>query len=205
MMMSLARNLRELHDAARAAPPDRRQSLRADAAGTRSAAPRLDGRPTITRRPQTAIGFDRTCGATSAVEQYFPPVRDMFDNIATCPEKFLLWFHRCAWDYRMKSGKTLWAELCAKYHQGAAGAAAHAATWQSLSDRSTRSATRKSPIGWRSRSRTPPAGATRSFGTSRASASGRSTRSESVPRAVRTSAALTRGVGQHPGDAHHSG
>ena len=35
-----------------------------------------------------------------------------------CPEKFLLWFHRCAWDYQMKSGKSLWDELCAKYYDG---------------------------------------------------------------------------------------
>ena len=40
-----------------------------------------------------------------AVGQYcFPPVRDMFDSLATCPEIFLLWFHRCAWDYKLKSG-----------------------------------------------------------------------------------------------------
>ena len=59
-----------------------------------------------------------------AVAQYFPPVRDMFDNLKTCPEKFLLWFHRCGWDYRTKSGKTLWDALCEKYYQGAAEAAA---------------------------------------------------------------------------------
>ena len=81
------------------------------------------------------IGFDRTMKGNQAVAQYFPPVRDMFDNLKTCPEEFLLWFHRCGWDYRTKSGKPLWDALCEKYHQGAAGAAAMQRTWQTLADR----------------------------------------------------------------------
>ncbi len=78
------------------------------------------------------IGFDRTKHGDHAVEQYFPPVCDMFNDLASCPEKYLLWFHRCAWDYRTKSGKILWDALCAKYDQGAAQAAALQKTWQSL-------------------------------------------------------------------------
>jgi alpha-glucuronidase len=56
----------------------------------------------------------------------------MFDDLKTCPEIYLLWFHRCAWDYRMKSGKTLWEELCMKYNEGARQAAGLQSTWQSL-------------------------------------------------------------------------
>jgi alpha-glucuronidase len=78
------------------------------------------------------IGFDRTKKGDHAVEQYFPPVCDTFDSLKQCPEEYLLWFHRCAWDYRMKSGKTLWDELCAKYFEGAKQAAALQATWQSF-------------------------------------------------------------------------
>ena len=44
----------------------------------------------------------------------------MFDSLDTCPETFLLWFHRCSWDYKLKSGKTLWAGLCEKYQEGRA-------------------------------------------------------------------------------------
>ena len=78
------------------------------------------------------IGFDRTKHGDRAVEQYFPPVCGMFDDLKRCPEKYLLWFHRCAWDYRMKSGKILWEELCAKYDEGAREAAELQKTWQSL-------------------------------------------------------------------------
>jgi alpha-glucuronidase len=78
------------------------------------------------------IGFDRTMKGNQAVGQYFPPVRDRFDNLATCPEEFLLWFHRCAWDYKTRSGRTLWDELCVRYATGARQAAALQTTWQSL-------------------------------------------------------------------------
>jgi alpha-glucuronidase len=81
---------------------------------------------------EKGIGFDRTKQGDHAVEQYFPPVCDMFDDLKTCPEKYLLWFHRCAWDYKMKSGKTLWDELCAKYQAGTKQAVALQTTWQSL-------------------------------------------------------------------------
>jgi alpha-glucuronidase len=98
-------------------------------------APRADWTATYYHQASAdGIGFDRTMKGNQAVGQYFPPVRDMFDSLSTCPETFLLWFHRCGWDYRMKSGKTLWDELCAKYAQGAAQAAALQATWRSLAD-----------------------------------------------------------------------
>ncbi len=81
---------------------------------------------------EDGIGYDRTKRGDHAVEQYFPPVCDLFDDLNSCPQKNLLWFHRCAWDYRMKSGKTLWDELCAKYHEGVAQAAVLQTTWQLL-------------------------------------------------------------------------
>lgn len=96
-------------------------------------APRADWTATYYHKAaEDGIGFDRTKRGDHAVEQYFPPVCDTFNDTNTCPEKYLLWFHRCAWDYRMKSGKTLWDELCAKYQQGAEQAAALQKTWQSL-------------------------------------------------------------------------
>ena len=66
------------------------------------------------------VGFDRSSKGTDAVGQYPEPYRSMYDNIATCPEEYLLWFHHVAWDYKMKSGSTLWQELCMKYNMGVA-------------------------------------------------------------------------------------
>lgn len=64
------------------------------------------------------IGFDRTPTGSNATEQYFPPVQKMFNDLETIPEEFLLWFHHLPWDYKMKSGNTLWEELCYKYYEG---------------------------------------------------------------------------------------
>ena len=66
------------------------------------------------------IGFDRSSKGTDAVSQYPEPYRSMYDNIETCPEEYLLWFHHVPWTYKMKSGSTLWQELCMKYNMGVA-------------------------------------------------------------------------------------
>ena len=64
------------------------------------------------------IGFDRSSKGTNAVGQYPEPYRSLYDNIDTCPEEYLLWFHHVAWNHKMKSGSTLWQELCMRYNMG---------------------------------------------------------------------------------------
>jgi alpha-glucuronidase len=81
------------------------------------------------------VGFDRSMKGNKAVDQYFPPVRDLFDNLKTCPEMFLLWFHRMPWTYKLKSGKTLWDGLVEKYYAGARDAAALRQSWETLAGR----------------------------------------------------------------------
>jgi len=64
------------------------------------------------------IGFDRTTKGSDAVSQYHEPLASEFNNVATCPEKYLLWFHHLPWDYKMKNGRTLWDDLCYHYEKG---------------------------------------------------------------------------------------
>lgn len=66
------------------------------------------------------VGFDRSSKGTDAVGQYPEPYRSLYDNVETCPEEYLLWFHHVPWTYKMKSGSTLWQELCMKYNMGVA-------------------------------------------------------------------------------------
>lgn len=66
------------------------------------------------------VGFDRSSKGTDAIGQYPEPYRSLYDNIETCPEEYLLWFHHVPWTYKMKSGSTLWQELCMKYNMGVA-------------------------------------------------------------------------------------
>lgn len=64
------------------------------------------------------IGFDRTKSGSNAVSQYNEPLRTLYGNITTCPENLLLWFHHVPWIHKMKSGRTLWDELCFRYDRG---------------------------------------------------------------------------------------
>src|SRR5262249_9797724 len=58
--------------------------------------------------------------------------RDLVAHLETCPENLLLWFHHVAWDYRVKSGRTLWNELCYRYNSGVEAVRAMQRTWDSL-------------------------------------------------------------------------
>jgi alpha-glucuronidase len=78
------------------------------------------------------VGFDRTKKGSDALGQYFPEVANKFGTLATCPEEFLLWFHHVSWDYKMKSGKTLWDELCYHYYAGVESVRVMQRTWKSM-------------------------------------------------------------------------
>ncbi|HZB12770.1 MAG TPA: alpha-glucuronidase family glycosyl hydrolase [Chryseolinea sp.] len=65
------------------------------------------------------IGFDRTKTGSNALGQYAPEVQQKYGTEESCPEEYLLWFHHVSWDHKMKSGRTLWEELCHAYYQGA--------------------------------------------------------------------------------------
>jgi alpha-glucuronidase len=67
---------------------------------------------------ERGLGFDRTKTGSNTISQYHAPVRDRFASPSTCPEKFLLWFHHVSWDYRMRSGRTMWDELATHYQRG---------------------------------------------------------------------------------------
>lgn len=64
------------------------------------------------------IGFDRSSTGSNAVAQYPEALAKLYNDIETCPEEYLLWFHHAPWTHRMKSGRTLWDELCHRYDRG---------------------------------------------------------------------------------------
>lgn len=86
------------------------------------------------RAEPNGIGFDRSSTGSNAVSQYFSPLREQFDNLETCPEKYLLWFHHVPWNYEMASGRTLWQEMQAHYDAGIDYVKKMQATWQTLKD-----------------------------------------------------------------------
>jgi len=79
------------------------------------------------------VGFDRTSKTgTDAVSQYHEPLKSLYDNVETCPENLILWFHHLPWDYKMKDGHTLWDELCYTYEEGIKEARGFIKTWESV-------------------------------------------------------------------------
>ena len=79
------------------------------------------------------IGFDRTVATGSGnTAQYHEPLASVYENLETCPENLILWFHHLPWDYRMKDGRTLWDELCLTYQSGIDQARSFMDTWKSV-------------------------------------------------------------------------
>ncbi|WP_373732902.1 alpha-glucuronidase, partial [Bacteroides heparinolyticus] len=70
------------------------------------------------RAGANGIGFDRSRTGSHATAQYPDSLCRLYDDPSTCPEQYLLWFHHLPWNHRMKSGRTLWDELCHRYDSG---------------------------------------------------------------------------------------
>lgn len=75
------------------------------------------------------IGFNRTESGSNAVSQYLSPLREEFNQIKTCPENLILWFHHVSWTYKMQNGQTLWDALCYKYDSGVQQVREFQKTW----------------------------------------------------------------------------
>ena len=84
------------------------------------------------RADSSGIGFDRTHAGSDATSQYREPYCSMYDNINTCPERYLLWFHHVPWDYRFKSGRTVLEEMAFHYNRGVSEVEDFLRVWQEV-------------------------------------------------------------------------
>ncbi|RZF59307.1 alpha-glucuronidase [Sphingobacterium corticibacterium] len=80
----------------------------------------------------TGIGFNRTKSGSNAVSQYKEPLQTAYGNLTTCPENLLLYFHHVSWSHTMKSGRSLWDELCFRYDRGVKEVREFQKTWDRL-------------------------------------------------------------------------
>ena len=78
------------------------------------------------------MGFDRTTSGSGNVKQYPEALCQQYNDIKTCPENLLTWFHHVPWDFKMKSGRTFWDELCHKYDDGLRQARHFLAVWDAM-------------------------------------------------------------------------
>lgn len=81
------------------------------------------------RADDNGIGFDRSHTGSHATAQYPDSLCRLYDDPSTCPEQYLLWFHHLPWNHRMKSGRTLWDELCHRYDSGVQQVKEFQKTW----------------------------------------------------------------------------
>lgn len=78
------------------------------------------------------VGFDRTRNGSGNVDQYHEPLASMYNEISTCPEEVLLWFHHVPWTHIMSSGRTLWDEICHRYDRGVKQVREYQLTWEQM-------------------------------------------------------------------------
>lgn len=81
---------------------------------------------------ETGIGFDRTATGSNATAQYAPAVGACYADLKCVDEKDLLWFHHLPWDYRLKSGDTLWDGMVKRYGRGVSYVDGMNRTWAGL-------------------------------------------------------------------------
>ena len=84
------------------------------------------------RADSSGIGFDRTHAGSDATSQYREPYCSIYDDINTCPERYLLWFHHVPWDYRLKSGRTVLEEMTFRYNRGVSEVEDFLRVWQEV-------------------------------------------------------------------------
>lgn len=85
------------------------------------------------RADSLGIGFDRTMATGSgATRQYAEPTRSFFENRSSCPDEYLLWFHRVGWNEKVHSGRTLWNELCHRYSVGVEHVREYQKIWDAM-------------------------------------------------------------------------
>ena len=75
------------------------------------------------------MGFDRTTNGSGNVKQYPESLCNTLNDIKTCPENVITWFHHVPWDYKMKSGRTFWNH---KYNDGVIQARQFLTTWDGM-------------------------------------------------------------------------
>lgn len=94
---------------------------------------RADWLPSYYHRADSmGLGFDRSTSGTNAVGQYPDSIANKYNSVSTCPDRYLLWFHHVPWTHTMRSGRTLWDELCHRYDDGVRGVRQMQRTWDSV-------------------------------------------------------------------------
>ena len=83
---------------------------------------------------RNGIGNNRSKTGTGYVEQYPAAVCDLYNNVATCPDDVLLWFHYVTYDHVMQNGKTLIQDIYDNHFLGVERVEDYQKVWATFAD-----------------------------------------------------------------------
>ena len=89
---------------------------------------------TYHRADHLGIGVDRTDNGTGYVRQYFEPNATMYNDIHSCPEELLLFFHHVPYTYELSTGKTLIQHIYDSHFEGVEEVKEMIVLWEKLQD-----------------------------------------------------------------------
>jgi alpha-glucuronidase len=85
------------------------------------------------RADHDGIGMDRTVATgTGFIGQYPPAVQSLFETLANCPDRLLLFFHHVPYTHVLHSGETVIQYVYDSHYRGATRAQQDVSEWQSL-------------------------------------------------------------------------
>lgn len=87
---------------------------------------------TYHRADHLGLGVDRTANGTGYAQQYRPANAAMYEDVQTCPEELVLFFHHLPYTHRLHSGKTVIQHIYDTHFAGAEQAKELLALWQSV-------------------------------------------------------------------------
>ena len=73
---------------------------------------------TYHKADRNAVGIDRTHAGTGYLDQYPEEIRHKYCDPETCPDLYLLFFHRLPYPFRMKDGRTLIQRIYDDHFEG---------------------------------------------------------------------------------------
>ncbi|MGN6712086.1 MAG: alpha-glucuronidase [Anaerocolumna jejuensis] len=87
---------------------------------------------TYHRADHLGIGVERGKTGTGFTQTYLEPNASLYEEIETCPEELLLFFHYMPYTYRLKSGKTLIQHIYDSHFEGVEDVEKMVNLWEGL-------------------------------------------------------------------------
>ena len=73
---------------------------------------------TYHKADRNAVGIDRTHAGTGYLDQYPADFREKYEDPETCPDLYLLFYHRLPYTFRMKDGRTMIQRIYDDHFEG---------------------------------------------------------------------------------------